>query len=101
MNMNMIVNISSKTANHSLRTDENGNALSGSGLTSRGNISKNQKKKLPKAEKNVFLSQNIGGYRGDEDINIVLKFIESDKAKNRQIKKLTKGKLLPLKEPCL
>ncbi|KAK6640535.1 hypothetical protein RUM44_012231 [Polyplax serrata] len=92
MNMNMIVNISSKTANHSLRTDENGNALSGSGLTSRGNISKNQKKKLPKAEKNVFLSQNIGGYRGDEDINIVLKFIESDKAKNRQIKKLTKGK---------
>lgn len=93
MNMNMIVNISSKTASDSPRTDENANALMPS-LTSRGlNFKKNQKRKLL-AEKNVVFSQNIAGYRGDQHIDTLLNFIESDKAKNKQLKKLTKGKSL-------
>ena len=94
MNMNMIVNISSKaaaaaSATDSPRTDENGNALNVSSLTTR--IQKKQKRKLM-AQKNTVFSHDIAGYRGNADVDIVVNFIERGKAKNKQLKKLTKGK---------
>lgn len=95
VNMNMIVNITSKAANDPPRTDENGNALNMLSLTSRGSIPKKINKRKLLAEKDVVLSQNIAGYRGDEDINDILNFIECDKAKNKQLKKsLIKGEFL-------
>lgn len=95
LNMISLVNISSKTTNDPPRTDENGNALNMSSLSSRNPNTKKRHKRKQLTEKNVVLSQNIEGYRGDKDVEDLLNFIESDKNKNKQLKKpLPKGKLI-------
>lgn len=88
-----LVNISSKTTNESPRTDENGNALNMPNLTTRGPNTKKNHKRKQFTEKNVVLSENIAGYRGYSDVDTLINFIESDKTKNKQLKKSqTKGR---------
>lgn len=90
-----LVHISPKSTSESSRTDENGNALSLSTLSSRGPTLKKNHKRKQFSEKNVVLSvsQNIAGFRGCDDLEELVNFIESDNNKTKQLKKtLSKGK---------
>ncbi|KAK7871718.1 hypothetical protein R5R35_014004 [Gryllus longicercus] len=69
---------SGESKNKSL--DENGNAVNRLESTNSNSTERKGKQRKTKTnnDRNVIMSQNIEGYRGDKDIDTVLKFIESN-----------------------